>query len=138
MGDWPQELRKPVVLGNFRVRSTKKKKNSGWQDKRPGMSPKHAEMIRQMPCCACLKMPGGTIHHLKVSHERSVQVKATDKWGVPMCWPCHDAMELVGSAKEAKWFREHGVEDPYELAMSLWISRGELPRMISILMAHRK
>lgn len=137
-GDWPQELRKPVVLGNFRERGKgKKHKNSDRMDKRQGMSKKHAELIRKMPCCICLKMPGGDIHHLKITAERGVGMKARDKWGVPMCRLHHDEMENVGSAKEAAWFSDHGIEDPYALAISLWISTGELSKMIAILMAHR-
>jgi len=139
MNDWPQELRKPRVLGNFRERGPKKPhKNSERVKERPGMSEAHLALIRQMPCCVTLRMPGGDPHHLKSgTGERGAGLRSTDKWAVPMARLAHDEVERVGTQNERAWFLERGV-DPHELAQALWNATGDLARMVKILLAHRE
>lgn len=139
MSDWPQEIRKPHVLGNFKVKDYSKHKNSENYKKRPGMSEEHLALIRRMPCAASLVMPGGQAHHIKSSTgERGMGIRSTDKWAVPLCHDKHMEVERIGSRNEVSWFRDHGIEDVRELAEALWANTGDLPRMIAVLMAHRE
>lgn len=139
MSDWPQELRKPKVYGNFKIRGPREKhRNSQRFKKRPGMSEAHAALIRQMPCCVTLKVPCGEIHHLKSgTGERGAGLRSTDKWGVPMCHDAHMEVENAGTRKERAWFLERGI-DPHELAQALWANTGDLARMVNVLMTHRE
>jgi hypothetical protein len=141
MNDRPQQMNKPHVFCNFRqpVRARSKKKERA-ADRRSGMSEAHLKLIRQMPCCVSLYLPAGEAHHMKTGpaqSERGMGMRATDRWAVPLCHEKHMELESLGSRKELGWFRDHGIEDPYELANALWNETGDLPRMISILMAHR-
>lgn len=139
MSDWPQELRKPLVYGNFKPPKRERlKKKVRSADKRSGMSEKHLQLIRKLPCVACLKMPAGTAHHIKTgTGERGVGLRSTDKWAVPLCWPDHEELERAGSRNEIRWFREHGIDDPHGLAAALWNASGDLPMMTKIVFAHR-
>lgn len=136
---WPQEIRKARVYGNFKQpRRERLKKKTRAADKRPGMSAKHLSYVRQMPCAVCLRMPAGTCHHLKSeTGERGMGLRSTDKWAVPLCFADHESVERVGSRNELRWFRDNGIEDPHGLALALWGSSGDLPKMVKILMAHR-
>ena len=75
MGDWPQQLSKPHVYGNFKSRGPKaRRRNSERFKSRPGMSEDHLALIRQLPCCVCSRQSPSDPHHLK-SHtgERGVR-----------------------------------------------------------------
>jgi len=135
---WPQELRKSHQFCNFKPsRRERMKKKERAADKRPGMSEKHLECIRQMPCCVTLRVPAGECHHLKGTGERGMGLRSTDRWAVPLSHDKHMELERIGSRNEVRWFQEHGIEDPHELAAALWANTGDLPRMIAVLMAHR-
>ena len=139
--DWPREFREHRI-GNFRPslaeRNAKRPKRGS---QRPGMSGTHLELIRLMPCSACLKVNGKSDpHHLKslgAKAERGVGLKATDRWAVPLCRSCHNEIEAISSPREPKWFADFGVADVHELAHALWHATGDLGRMIKVLMAHR-
>jgi len=139
VANWPKELRKPHVLGNFRSLVKTKHKNSKFREERDGIDDTHAANIRKLPCCACLKTPAGTIHHLKAgTNERGMSVRSTDKWGVPLCIADHDEVERIGTRNEATWFQDRVGCDPLELAASLWSNRGDVARMTKVVLAHRK
>lgn len=107
-------------------------------DKRPGMSDDHLACIRKLPCCVCLKMPGGEAHHLKDTpdKERGMGLRSTDKWAVPACHADHvDGVEKVGSRNELAWFKARGV-DALSLATALWHSTGDVPKMTRIVIEH--
>jgi hypothetical protein len=137
MSDRPQEIRPPHVFCNFKKpKDGRKRKNSQRSRKRPGMSADHLSLIRQMPCCITLVMPGGEAHHVKSNTgERGMGLRSTDKWAVPMAHEPHMEVERVGSRKERIWFRERGI-DVHALAAALWANTGDLPRMIAVLMVH--
>ena len=133
------EVPRERVLGNFRKTGLKKPKhaNSKWSDDREGMSDDHLVMIRQLPCCHCLRTPAGEAHHLKEgTKERGMSVRSTDRWSVPLCRLHHDEIERVGTRNETAWFLKIGI-DPIELAQALWRSTGDLAKMIRVLLAHR-
>lgn len=139
MGDWPQQLVKPHVYGNFKRRGAREKhRNSERFRERPGMSDDHLALIRQMPCCVCERAAPSDPHHLK-SHtgERGIGLRSTDKWAVPMCRADHDEVERAGTRNERQWFLDHGV-DAHELAQALWACTGDLARMVNVLATHRE
>jgi hypothetical protein len=143
MTDRPQEIRGPRVLANFRPSlKERSKKHVSAQERREGNSAKHLACIRQMPCAACLMVNlRNDPHHLKsgpAGNERGVGMKATDKWAVPLCRPCHDSVERVGTHNEVSWFRDRGIAEPHELASALFKASGKLGQMVRILMAHRE
>jgi len=139
MTDWPQQLAKPRVLANFKNRGPREKhKNSERFKERSGMSEKHCELLRKLPCCVTLKTPGGEVHHLKSgTGERGMGLRSTDKWGLPMCHDAHMEVENAGTKRERQWFLERGV-DPHELAQALWANTGDLARMVHVLISHRE
>ena len=129
-------------LANFRkARETgevKPHKNSEKYKERPGMSEDHLALIRRMPCCVTLAMPGGEAHHLKQgTGERGMGQRSTDKWAVPMAHNPHMEVENAGSRNETAWFKAHGIDDVQLLARDLWNVTGNLPQMIKVMMAHR-
>ena len=131
------EISRPHLLGNFKVRSMREKHQSKNYKDRPGMSEKHCAAIRQLPCCACLVKPAGTIHHLKSgTGERGMGLRSTDRWGVPMCFAHHEDIERAGTKREVAVFGEWGI-DPHELARDLWQSSPDVEKMSRIVHAHR-
>lgn len=131
------ELRHAQVYGNFRPpRIPNPRKKERARDKRPGMSPEHLALIRQLPCCVTgLSLPVIDPHHLKSAGERGAGLKATDRWCVPLCRQKHDEVERIGSRREVAWFHAHGI-DPLALAAALWSATGNLDRMRKIVMTH--
>ncbi|MEQ1694420.1 MAG: hypothetical protein ABL901_01135 [Hyphomicrobiaceae bacterium] len=124
-------------IGAFRMRTPKKAKKSA-ADKRPGMSRTHCEAIRLLPCCCCGRMPGGTIHHLKQgTGERGAGMRASDKWGVPLCAPEHEDLERQGSRNEMAWFAARGIASTLDLAVALWTASPDTARMTKIVIQHR-
>jgi hypothetical protein len=136
--DWPQEIRHEKRYGNFKVKDYSKHQNSKNYEKRAGMSEDHLALIRQMPCCASLVMPGGEAHHLKSMGNRGMGIRSEDRWAVPMAHDPHMEVERAGSRNEVKWFQEHGIADVRELAEALWANTGDLSKMIAVLIAHRE
>lgn len=100
------------------------------------MSPAHLALIRQLPSCLSGKSPCDP-HHLRVSNERGIGLKATDRWAVPLIRKEHDECHLVPGRKEEEWFLARGI-DVYSLANALWQQTGDLERMLRVLEAHRE
>lgn len=138
MTDWPQEIRKPRVLGNWRVKSTKKHVSA--QQRREGNNDAHRAIVKLLPCCICFKRPPNDGHHLKMGlagGERGLGMRATDRWLVPLCRAHHDDLESYGSRREYEWFAAHGLLDPPGLAEALWNAPKDVPTMTAIVQAHR-
>lgn len=135
-----QQVFKEHVYGNFKKpRGERRRTNSKKREKRAGNSKNHLALLRLMPCCITLTMPGGQVHHLKSGEakaERGAAMRATDRWGLPISHDAHMSLEAVGARGERRWFREHGIENPHALAAALWTNTGDLARMIKVLMAH--
>jgi hypothetical protein len=133
------EIGKDRVLANFKSRSKPERRQSRWRDKRPGMSVPHCELVRECPCVVCLRVPAGTIHHLKEgTGERGIGVRSTDRWGVPLCPEHHAEIERLGSRQETWHFLNNWSVDPHSLARSLWASTGDLAQMTRITIAHHR
>lgn len=108
--------------------------------RREGDSSRHPALIRRLPCCITGKSPAGTIHHLKSGParlERGIGQKATDRWGVPLCYEAHLlGVELVGSRLELQWFQDRGIADPYGLAEELWAASPDFEAMEDVVLRH--
>jgi len=92
------------------------------------MSAAHLVAIRKTPSCISGRLPCDA-HHLRVSAERGVAMKATDRWAVPLTHDEHMNLHTYGSRLELDWFAKHGVNDPYGLAKELWACSGDLLAM---------
>jgi hypothetical protein len=140
-GDWPQELRKPQVLANFRPTVAERSRpHVSLQQRRPGMSPEHLALLRQLPCTVCHAISRIDPHHLKcgpAGRERAFGRRSTDRWAIPICRFHHDEVERAGSRGERAWFDRWGV-DPLELASALWAATGDLNRMIEVQAGHKR
>ena len=127
------------IIGNFRPESKAAARKSA-QQRREGNDEAHAALLRLLPCCVTGETPARTIHHLKggpAASERGVGMKATHKWGLPLSYEAHIlGVEKVATRHEHAFFRENGVDDPYELATALWQATGDLERMRKVLQAH--
>lgn len=129
------ELPKPRMLANFKT--GKKAKQRNWRKERPGMSEGHLALVRKLPCTVCLKLPAGTVHHLKSNTgERGMAVRSTDQWGVPMCMLHHEEVERAGTKQEVAYFQKANL-DPHELAKALWRNTGDLAKMTRLVLDHR-
>lgn len=132
------------VIGNFKRTTEEKMKAkreaSGFREERPGMSPEHLALIRKLPCCITLRMPGGEAHHIKDTpdKERGMGLRSTDRWTVPMSHEAHVyGVELAGTRNELKWFKDRGI-DALELAKALWGATGNLTKMTAIVIEHHQ
>lgn len=138
------EIRREHVYANFRPslsdREKAKRTRMSAQERREGNSEAHLALLRLLPCCVTGNTPCGSAHHLKsgpAARERGVNMRATDKWGLPLAYEAHIlGVEKVATRYEHAWFREHGIDDPYELAAALWQATGDLERMRRVLQAH--
>lgn len=131
----------PRIYGNFKPSKGKqakaKKTRVRAAERRDGMSAKHLAAIRKCPCIGCLKIPAGTVHHLKATGERGLALRSPDKFGVPLCFGCHDAIERAGAKNEISTFEAWGVPDVLQLASDLWRVSPEAPRMTKVVIAHK-
>lgn len=134
------EIQRERVFGNFKPsrgeREKAKRSRVSAAERRPGMDKDHVKDIRKLPCCGCLKVPAGTIHHLK-QRDRGMGLRAQDKDGVPLCMACHETIERAGAKNEVSTFFNWGIDDPLQLATDLWKSRGDRPKMTQIILAHK-
>lgn len=135
------EIERERILGNFkpsRSARLREKRNRDPRAKREGNSAKHLAAIRKLPCC----VPGCTTvgcdpHHLKsgsAADERGMQLRATDRYAVPLCRHHHDEVERIGSRNERRWF---GALDAIELAGALWSATPNAAQMTKIVLAHK-
>lgn len=140
------QVPREFVIGNFKPTKSqrhkaKKARPAERRERREGNSDQHRKLIQTLPCC----VPGcGVVgchpHHLKhgpAAEERGTGMKATDRWLVPLCSFHHMyGVEIDGRTKrtEAKWFRDHGVTEPIELAASLFAASPDRGRMVRIVL----
>lgn len=119
-----------LKTGGARVKAKQDSRN-----KRPGMSAEHCAQIRDLPCAACHSAPAGTVHHLKSqTGERGMGLRATDKWGIPLCMTHHDTIERAGTRNEGGQCAKWGF-NPHDLARALWGATGMTGTMRKIVMA---
>lgn len=138
--EWPQEIRKPVQLGNFRPPVSERRPPAPFALHRPGMDPLHLAILRRMPCAVCPAISRIDPHHLKsgpAARERAFGRRATDRWAVPICRFHHNEVERAGGRGEIAWFARWGL-DPHDLAKALWEARRNFDRTVEIIAAHKR
>jgi hypothetical protein len=143
MSDWPKEIRGERVLANFRPSLKERaKKHVSAQERREGNCEKHLALLRLCPCAVSLKMPAGEVHHLKsglAGKERGMGMRATDKWGIPLCHDVHMDLESHGSRREYEFLAARGLHDPIGLADALWrCAPKTVEAYTKIILAHRE
>jgi hypothetical protein len=103
--------------------------------KREGMSRAHLDDVRMLPCVGCGYCVGKRDpHHLKravpYSDKGSTGRTSTDRYAIPACRTCHEAMHASGD--DEAWLTERGV-DGRSIAEALWRERGDPGRMLRII-----
>lgn len=136
---------KERVIGNFKPTPTEKQKAKAAKprvkrEEREGNDSAHCDYIRRLPCCVTLKVPAGTIHHLKNgTGERGAGMRSSDKWGVPLAIEPHMELERLGSRNETAWFKDRGIDAPLDLAAALWAASPDVARGTKIVLEfHRR
>jgi hypothetical protein len=81
----------------------------------------HLRRVAQQPCLVCGRLPAHA-HHLKFLEPRSLGLKPSDAFAVPLCRLHHRALHDQGD--EQSWWQQHKI-DPVSEAQRLW--RGEAP-----------
>ena len=120
------------VNPNFRIKTTKKPSR---RRTRPGMDAEYLRKIRSLPSCLSGES-SCEAHHLRISAERGVGMKATDKWALPLTTHEHQECHRVGGKLEVRWFSDRGI-DCIGLATALWQNKHSQEAMLRVLIAHR-
>lgn len=134
----------PKQLANFKPAKSerlaaKRQAPDKKRAQRPGNSEEHLAALRQCPCAITLKMPAGEVHHLKSgTNERGAGMRSSDRWGLPLSRAPHDEVERVGSRNETRWFQEHGIDSPIDLAHALWQASPDVERMTKIILKWKR
>ncbi len=137
------EFQRPKVLANFKRsrgdRERERRAKPSAAERRDGMSARHLAAIRKCPCVACLPLIkiAGECHHLKMTGERGMALRSTDRWGVPLCHAHHDEIERAGSRNERAVFAKFGIEDAMQLAADLWRASPDVGAMTAVIFGHR-
>jgi hypothetical protein len=76
----------------------------------------HLRLVAQQPCLVCGRLPAHA-HHLKFLEPRSLGVKPSDAFAVPLCRLHHRALHDQGN--EQSWWQQHNI-DPVSEAQRLW------------------
>jgi len=77
----------------------------------------HLAFVARQPCLVCGRRPAQA-HHLKFAQPRSMSLKVSDEYTVPLCNGHHDALHKTGD--ERAWWARHGIIDPLKFASRLW------------------
>ena len=77
----------------------------------------HLGFVARQPCLVCGRRPAQA-HHLKFAQPRSMSLKVSDEYTVPLCNGHHDALHKSGD--ERAWWARHGIIDPLKFAARLW------------------
>lgn len=136
----PPGYGEPQFRPTLSERLAAKRSKKSAAEKREGNDAKYLELIRQLPCCITGRPGPNDPHHLMggpAHAERGVGRRATDRWAVPICRVMHETVQPLGARREEAWFREHGIENIYELANALYHAPRNLEIMTNIILAHR-
>jgi hypothetical protein len=77
----------------------------------------HLAFVGRQPCLICGRRPSHA-HHLKFAQPRSMAMKVSDEYTVPLCSGHHDSLHRAGD--ERAWLARHGMIDPLKFAHRLW------------------
>ena len=77
----------------------------------------HLQFVAKQPCLVCGRQPCDA-HHLRFAQSRSLGLKVSDEFTVPLCRAHH--RELHQSAKEVEWWVMKSIE-PIGTARQFWL-----------------
>jgi DNA recombination protein Rad52 len=77
----------------------------------------HLAFVASQPCLVCGRRPAQA-HHLKFAQSRSMSLKVSDEYTVPLCNVHHD--QLHRSGDERAWWARNGIIEPLKFADRLW------------------
>jgi DNA recombination protein Rad52 len=77
----------------------------------------HLAFVASQPCLVCGRRPAQA-HHLKFAQSRSLSLKVSDEYTVPLCNVHHD--QLHRSGDERAWWARNGILEPLKFADRLW------------------
>lgn len=127
----------PRIIGNFKPEKNPNKVKVSPREKWEGNSKAHRALIAKLPSCLSGRTPCDP-HHLRIKDERGSGLRARDRWALPLTRAEHDLVhgQAFNAKQELAWFKERGIENPYELANSLWKNSGDLKTMTKIVEAY--
>jgi DNA recombination protein Rad52 len=76
----------------------------------------HLQFVASQPCLVCGRQPSDP-HHLRFAQPRSLGMKVSDEFTVPLCRGHHRQLHQTGD--EVAWWRERKI-DPLKTARELW------------------
>lgn len=76
----------------------------------------HLRFVAHHPCVICGRQPTQA-HHVKYAQPRSMALKVSDEYTVPLCNVHHDQLHRAGDEKS--WWAQHKL-NPLEIAQRLW------------------
>ena len=79
-------------------------------------SKEHLRFVAQQPCLICGRKPSHA-HHVRYAQVRSLGLKVSDEFTVPLCATHHSENHQTGD--EPRWWEQHKI-DPIEVARDLW------------------
>jgi len=77
---------------------------------------KHLKFVGSQPCLVCGRSPSDP-HHLRFAQPRSIGMKVSDEFTVPLCRGHH--RELHHAGKETAWWASKNI-DALKIARELW------------------
>jgi Rad52/22 family double-strand break repair protein len=76
----------------------------------------HLRFVASQPCLICGRSPSHA-HHIRYAQSKSLSLKVSDEFTVPLCAIHHHQIHTIG--KEREWWQEHNI-DPLKIANGLW------------------
>jgi hypothetical protein len=99
------------------------------------MSASHLKDVKACPCVVCGALKGIDPHHLMRGlpvGERGMSRTAADRYAIPLCRRCHDALHADKRSDDEAWLMERGVAGR-DVAAALWARRGERGEMFKVI-----
>jgi DNA recombination protein Rad52 len=85
----------------------------------------HLAFVASQPCLVCGRRPAQA-HHLKFAQARSLSMKVSDEFTVPLCNTHHDQLHRAGD--ERAWWARNGIIEPLKFAERLWAASRQSTR----------
>lgn len=93
----------------------------------------HLGMIRELPCCFCLKHGPSEAHHLRRVEGTGMNRKAGDHQTIPLCSKHHrTGKQCAHSMNETEFLAKHSIDGP-ALAAALFSLTGDTERALALI-----
>lgn len=89
--------------------------------KKPWRSPEYRAFVRDQKCLGCAH-PGMEAHHIRELFPRTMGVRISDAWVVPLCEVCHCMLHARGGLRfwEGAQMTPHAVMEWCALSLKKW------------------